>query len=269
MTYPLNLVIIRHGESEGNVANDFSRKGDNHCFTPEHLSRHSHWWRLSDRGITQVKLTGDWLRQNHFDHFDHYLTSTQARAIETAAYLNFTKSNWQLEYDWRERDAGDFDVMTEDERQLRYPEYFKLYERERFFLPHPNGESTADVTSRLQRRLIPLLSQTWTNKNVIMVGHGDTIRALRIIIENIAPHVFNSLMTSKDPYLKTENCQIIHYTRINPANLKDVRAEPTWVRSLCPSNPKTPHYDWKEIVRTKYTNDELMQIVQPYHRLVA
>ena len=38
---PLILVLVRHGQSEGNVASKYSRKGDDTLFTSEFLARPS------------------------------------------------------------------------------------------------------------------------------------------------------------------------------------------------------------------------------------
>lgn len=64
MTMPLNLVLVRHGESEGNVAMHFSKRGDHTLFSQEFMNRHSSTWRLTDTGIAQAELAGFWIRKN-------------------------------------------------------------------------------------------------------------------------------------------------------------------------------------------------------------
>ncbi len=248
MSYPTNLTLIRHGESEGNIANRFSRKGDNRYFTPEHLARHSAWWHLSTLGIEQAKITGDWLRANGFAQFDHCLVSSHLRALETASYLDMRTSNWladwQVRYDLRERDFGTIDVMQDDRRKILYPEYTQQLEYDRFYTRPPQGESQADLCERLRDWVVPFLKDEAENKNVIMVTHGDTIRALRIILEGITPLRYNHWLINNDPYLDTSNCQIVQYTRINPYEPRDVRQQLAWVRSLCPADKDAPaNYD--------------------------
>jgi hypothetical protein len=51
MTMPMDLVLVRHGESEGNVVYGLARQGDHALFTPEFLSRHSSRWRLTRLGV--------------------------------------------------------------------------------------------------------------------------------------------------------------------------------------------------------------------------
>jgi hypothetical protein len=54
MTMPIDLVLVRHGESEGNAARRSSMDGDNSVFTEEFCSRHNSrlgasGWRLVER----------------------------------------------------------------------------------------------------------------------------------------------------------------------------------------------------------------------------
>src|SRR5438874_4087686 len=73
MTMPLDLVLVRHGESEGNVAFASSRLGDHSHFTPEFLARHSSKWRLTDKGREQAHAAGEWLRGHLAPAFDRYI----------------------------------------------------------------------------------------------------------------------------------------------------------------------------------------------------
>ena len=63
MPMPEDLYLVRHGESEGNLVNERSWKGDDSLFTQEHLGRHSFEWHLTDRGIEQAKAAGAFLRE--------------------------------------------------------------------------------------------------------------------------------------------------------------------------------------------------------------
>ena len=60
-----DLVLSRHGESEGNVARQRSIEGDDSLFHGEFQHRHSSSWRLTDRGRRQAAAAGDWLRKNN------------------------------------------------------------------------------------------------------------------------------------------------------------------------------------------------------------
>ena len=51
----MDLVLVRHGESEGNVAFNRSKAGDHSLYSGEFLRRHSSQWRLTDVGREQAK----------------------------------------------------------------------------------------------------------------------------------------------------------------------------------------------------------------------
>jgi broad specificity phosphatase PhoE len=64
MAMPVDLVLVRHGESEGNIAHALSKSGDDRHYTPEFRARHSSTWRLSDRGVEQARIASASLRPN-------------------------------------------------------------------------------------------------------------------------------------------------------------------------------------------------------------
>ncbi|OIN91671.1 hypothetical protein AUJ42_01460 [Candidatus Collierbacteria bacterium CG1_02_44_10] len=62
--YPLELVFVRHGESEGNVAVKAAENGDTSFFTDEFKKRHSSTWNLNPehdawRPITHKKYSNE------------------------------------------------------------------------------------------------------------------------------------------------------------------------------------------------------------------
>ena len=70
--WPLELVLVRHGQSEGNEAVARSQRGDLSAYTPEFKNKHSSTYRLTDKGIEQAKVAGQWIRENIGDKFDRY-----------------------------------------------------------------------------------------------------------------------------------------------------------------------------------------------------
>src|SRR3989338_10782285 len=117
---PLDLVLVRHGQSEGNAAKRLSEKGDDSAYTPEFLNRHTASFRLTQKGREQAELTGNWLCKEFFNHatgFDRYLMSEYVRAEETAALLNLPDACWYTEFNLTERDWGDLDNCPQSERE--------------------------------------------------------------------------------------------------------------------------------------------------------
>jgi hypothetical protein len=70
--WPLELVLVRHGQSEGNEAVARSQHGDLSAYTPEFKNKHSSTYRLTDKGIQQAKVAGQWIRENIGEKFDRY-----------------------------------------------------------------------------------------------------------------------------------------------------------------------------------------------------
>jgi hypothetical protein len=126
------LVLVRHGESEGNIAHKRSLRGDHALYENVHFARrHSSHWRLTNRGIEEAIKAGEWLRTNLDTNFDRFYVSEYVRAMETAAKLNFTNATWFAETFLRERDLGIFDLMSHAERRQRFAEELKRRERDR------------------------------------------------------------------------------------------------------------------------------------------
>ena len=92
--FPHNLYLVRHGESEGNIANSRSRRGDHNDFTPEFMNRHSSDLRLTYKGKAQAKAVGDWFRGNTLGEFNGFGVSPYARALETASLLGLHNAKW-------------------------------------------------------------------------------------------------------------------------------------------------------------------------------
>src|SRR6476469_2760454 len=104
MTMPIDLVLVRHGESEGNVIFRKAAAGDHSHVNEAFLNRHSSRWRLTDLGVRQAHAAGRWLRQNVAEAVDRYYVSEYLRAMETAGHLGFHPARWHSEFFLRERD---------------------------------------------------------------------------------------------------------------------------------------------------------------------
>ncbi|KAJ1617723.1 histidine phosphatase superfamily [Pavlovales sp. CCMP2436] len=112
------LVLVRHGESEGNIAHRRSLRGDHALYeNPFFAQRHSSQWRLTNLGIEEAVKTGEWLRSNIDINFDRYYVSEYVRAMETAANLGLPDATWYSETFLRERDLGIFDLISHAERR--------------------------------------------------------------------------------------------------------------------------------------------------------
>jgi NAD+ kinase len=213
MAMPVDLVLVRHGESEGNAARRFSVQGDNSVFTDEFCNRHSSRLRLTDCGRTQAERTGSWLREHIGEQFDRYLVSGYLRAMETAALLKLPNACWFQDFYLRERDMGAFELISEETKREKFPEVLRQWEQDPFYWTPPNGESVAQLCLRIDR-VLHTLHRECEGKRVIAVCHGMVMWAFRIRLERWTPAEF--LRRTKSRADRIHNGQIIQYTRKEP-----------------------------------------------------
>ncbi len=269
MTMPKHLVLVRHGESEGNVATKLSRAGDDRLHTPEFAARHSSSWRLTDKGKEQATTVGRWLRENIFGGvFDRHYVSPYLRAAETAALLGLPDAGWRMELHLRERDWGELDVMTHEERQRRFAASLERREVEPLFWSPPNGESIANVCLTRIFRMLDTLHRECTEQRVIIVAHGELMWGFRVALERLSPQRYAELDLSKSPFDRIHNCQILHYTREDPLT-QELVSSYRWMRSIYPMDLSKSRNMWEEIVRPAYTNERLLELVSKTPRLIS
>lgn len=267
---PNNLVLIRHGESEGNIADARSEAGDHTAYEGDFKMRHSSKWRLSKKGVDQAVKTGEWLKDELGLKFDRFYTSEYIRAMETAAYLDIDDAQWYAEFYLRERNWGSLDRLSVLERNQRFQEAMEERDIDPFFWTPPNGESLADLCLRIDR-MNNTLSRECDGKNVIIVCHGEVMWGFRVRHERMPQETFHMLDSSKNPAHRIHNCQVIHYTRINPKGKGESPAPyMNWMRSICPWDSKlSKDAYWQPVHRPKYTNQDLLDRVEKVRPLIT
>lgn len=262
-----DLVLIRHGESEGNVARQRSLDGDHSLFVGEFQHRHSSNWRLTDRGREQAAAAGDWLKRNNLAHFDRYLVSEYLRAMETAGRMALPGARWFAEMLIRERDWGQMDLMSEHERVVKMQDELKRRELDRFYYSPPGGESLAAVAQRSDR-LLAILHRECADKKAIVVCHGEVIWAMRTRLERMSQDTFRELQESGQMVDQVHNGHILHYTRRDPHTGK-MAPFFTHFRSVCPWNEKLSPKGWMKIERPVYDNEMLLAIAERVPRMIV
>ncbi|MEZ0225574.1 MAG: 2,3-diphosphoglycerate-dependent phosphoglycerate mutase [Alphaproteobacteria bacterium] len=174
------LVLLRHGESEWNKENKFTGFTD---------------VDLSPAGIEEAKTAGRSIKEKNIK-FDAVFTSTLKRAYNTAS-LALTEAGQDIELikhdDLRERDYGDLTGLNKDEMRKKFGDEQVHIWRRSYDVPPPNGESLKDVVDRVRpyfnKHIKPLLD---AGKSVLIAGHGNTNRALLIILGENTPENINS-----------------------------------------------------------------------------
>ncbi|EGG17959.1 phosphoglycerate mutase domain-containing protein [Cavenderia fasciculata] len=252
--WPFELVLVRHGQSEGNEAQSRSKRGDLSAYTPEFKKKHSSTYRLTDKGILQAKIAGRWVRENVAEVFDRYYTSEYVRAMETASLLGLQEAQWLTEIQLRERDKGKMDNISWTEKNEKFGIEMELRKRDSFFWAPPGGESIASICSRVEHTFTTLRREC-ANKRVVIVCHGEIMWAFRVRLERLSQIRFHQLQSSKDPRDQIHNTSILWYTRVHP-------------KSVCPWKPEYSAPGWLEFDRPIYTNEELMESVRTVPRFV-
>ena len=166
-THSIELTIIRHGQTKGNVDKLVEGITD----TP-----------LNDTGRNQAKSAGEWLRN---DRFDFILTSDLRRTKETAACI--IKEN--LHHDKKERNYAELSLLRERNfgslEGMDFVEYIGVAQKEglSWFDFTPEGaESLDDVKNRCVEFLrIIFKNMAGSNKTkpkVLVVTHGFVVAQL-------------------------------------------------------------------------------------------
>lgn len=166
------LVLVRHGESEWN------KKGLWTGWTDVPLTDHGH---------DQAREAG---RQIKDIQFSHAFTSTLIRAQQTLENIKEEVGQSTLSTSIAqpliERNYGSLTGKNKWDIQKEYGDEQFLLWRRGWNTPPPEGESLKDV----YERVIPYYQQTIEPKikngeNIIIVAHGNSLRALIKYLENI------------------------------------------------------------------------------------
>lgn len=234
MAISKKIILLRHGESEWNLENKFTGWTD---------------VELTKNGENEAQNAGELLLRDSFK-VDIVYTSYLKRAINTSIICLKALKQVKLKVikDWRlnERHYGNLQGLNKsdtakkygDEQLLkwrrsydtsppkmsesdkRHPRYDKLYEN---INPQnlPSGESLKDTLNRVNPLwLNEILPQINKGVNLMIVAHGNSLRAIVKILKNITnddivklniptgvPYVFelsNELKVLRDYYLGDE-----------------------------------------------------------------
>ena len=168
------LAIVRHGQSAYNLENKFTGFAD---------------VDLTAQGREEAVMCGCKLQKMHFDDC---FTSVLKRAIETLHIILETTGQTQLpvfkDAALNERNYGDLQGLNKAETAEKYGSDKVALWRRSFDVAPPGGESLKQTQDRVlpyyYAHIEPLLQQ---GKNVLVVAHGNSLRALMMHLENISP----------------------------------------------------------------------------------
>ncbi len=267
---PITLTLVRHGESESNLARTMFEAGKKHKNEAALMEIHTCDRRLTPKGVEQAKLAGKWLDANVFSQNNYsqvsdfrLYVSPYIRARETAGHLSLP-GEWRLENRIVERNWGDFDQMPYDKRMSMYADEIKYRKEFAFFWCPPGGERMQDVFNRL-RDMASTLHRECSDMSVLMVSHGETMWAWRTLLEYWTPQELAENMKQRDSHTRITNCRIIQYTRRLPDGSVSKHFEQ--VRFVDPTRDGSEFgTDWMPIVRKRYSSEELLAQADQYPR---
>lgn len=167
------LAIVRHGQSAYNLENKFTGE-INVDLTPQ--------------GREEAVMCG---RKLQGMHFNTCFTSVLKRAIETLDIILDTigEKNLPVYKDaaLNERNYGDLQGLNKAETAEKYGAQQVNLWRRSFDMAPPGGESLKQTQERVLKyyyaQIEPLLQQ---GKNILIVAHGNSLRALMMHLENIS-----------------------------------------------------------------------------------
>lgn len=206
----VELLLIRHGESEGNVAATEARLAGAEVID---VPARDADVNLSGTGEEQAKALGTALARIAQDaRPDAVVSSPYARArqtaeiaVETAGWPVKVRSDERL----RDRELGILDRLTRLGVETRYPEEAerRSWQGKLYYRP-PGGESWADVALRL-RSVLAELNNLGNGHRVMLVCHDAVIMLFRYVLEGLSEQEILDLAASESVL----NASITRYVR--------------------------------------------------------
>jgi len=181
------LILVRHGESAGNVAAAEAERAGLEVIDLETRDADT---PLSPLGAEQAAALGTWLRtQIAGDAPDVVWCSPYVRALQTAVIaLQEAGSTLAVRQDerLRDRELGILDLLTRTGVAARYPdEDARRHHLGKFYYRPPGGESWADLTLRV-RSLLGDLDRAEPGRCVLVVAHDAVISTVRYVCEGLS-----------------------------------------------------------------------------------
>jgi len=126
--------------------------------------------------------------------------SSLTRAKQTLEHLLAYHPETQVVVDERiiERDYGELSSLKKSKYKKDHPMLFPIYHRSYDIAP-PKGESIQQVEKRVASFIYNLLSEMKNNKgNVLIIGHGNSMRPFRRFFENLSIEKMMQLENQRD-----------------------------------------------------------------------
>lgn len=175
----MDLILVRHGESEYNLQNKFTG------------------WKnveLTRTGEDEAKRAAVDLQK---EKVERIFTSTLVRAQHTLKIIQ-NICGWQsipvtIDSALNERSYGDLEGLNKTEAGKTFGEEQVHIWRRSYDVAPPGGESLKDTRARVipyfKERILPCLER---GETVLVVAHGNSLRALIMFLEELSPEQITS-----------------------------------------------------------------------------
>jgi len=188
MPHTTHVLLIRHGQSEGNA----ERRFGGHTATP-----------LSPRGRRQAQATA---RALHDEGLTAIYSSDLARALETAQPLaKLTGLEIHPTRAFRERSVGVMEGLTFEDAAQQHPEQYAALLHRDFEHVLTGGESYRQLLDRAWQKLDQIIAQHQSGK-IAVFSHTGTICILAL-------HLMGALDAPelKPVWISNANCAITRF----------------------------------------------------------
>ena len=209
--WPARLWLVRHGQSQGNVARDAADEAGAHEID---IDVRDVDVPLSQLGTHQADAAGRWFAALPRDERPEIiLASPYVRARQTAEIickagaLSGGPARTIVDERLREREFGIFDRLTTRGIRERFPDEAEHRRRlGKFYHRPPGGESWADVILRL-RSMLNTINLHYCDKRVLIVCHQVVVLCFRYILEELE----EATILAIDKEADVLNCGICEY----------------------------------------------------------
>jgi 2,3-bisphosphoglycerate-dependent phosphoglycerate mutase len=169
------LVLVRHGQSEWNLTNQFTG------------------WKdvdLTPTGIEEARAAGRALKAQSI-RFDVGFTSVLKRAQRSLDLMLEEMGQESIpvfrDLALNERDYGDLSGLNKDDARARWSEEQVRIWRRSYDVPPPGGESLKDTAARVLPYYIQeILPRVMRGQCVLVSAHGNSLRALVMVLERLS-----------------------------------------------------------------------------------
>lgn len=209
--WPERLWLVRHGQSQGNVARDAA---DQAGLATIDIDMRDVDVPLSELGFEQAEAAGRWFASLPPDERPEViLSSSYVRARQTAEVIckagGLAEGPGRAIVDerLREREFGVFDRLTTIGIREKFPEEAAHRKRlGKFYHRPPGGESWADVILRL-RSMLNTINLHYCDRRVLVVCHQVVVLCMRYILEGLD----EQQILAVDKQAEVLNCGICAY----------------------------------------------------------